>query len=84
MRGDILASLAAHPFVLLFGALVAYYEGALLLRAHGRGRVSSTPAVVFAFALLAFSLLRNVLLICLHIDPLGDHIGYWSVHEWRP
>ncbi len=80
MRGDILASLIAHPFALLSVYLCAYYEGALLLRALGRGRVSTVPAVVFAFSLLAFALLRNLLLVVWQIDPLGDFTGYWSIY----
>ena len=82
LRGEVLASLTAHPFALLAVALAAYYEIALALRACGRGRVSATPAVVFAFSLLAFALLRDLLLVFWGIDPLGDLIGYWSVHTW--
>lgn len=79
-RLDLPASLAANPMVLwLLGTLI-YYEVVFFLSAFGRRpvRVSSRPAVVFAFALLGYTALRDLLLVFCGIDPLGDLIQYWS------
>lgn len=78
LAGDLAGSLIAHPFVLLFAAFAMYYEVTLLLHARGGCRPSPRPAVVYAFGLLGFAILRNLLLILFHVDPLGDLIGFWS------
>jgi hypothetical protein len=79
-RLDPIASLAANPMVLWLLGTLAYYEIVLFLSAFGRRpvRVSSLPAVIFAYALLGYAVLRNLLLILCGIDPLGDLIQYWS------
>lgn len=75
---DLPRALAANPCVPLLALVLLYYEVAFLRAAlRGRGRVSSLPAILFAYALLAFFLLRNLLLVGFHIDPLGDLIQFW-------
>ncbi len=36
------------------------------------------PAILFAYALVAYAILRNLLLVFFAIDPLGDLIRFWS------
>jgi hypothetical protein len=76
---NVAASLSANPMALCLLLTLLYYEVMLtrLLKRDCRARVSQLPAVLFAYALLGFFLLRNLLLICWHIDPLGDLIQYW-------
>ncbi len=76
---DILASLGAHPFAILGVAVIVYYELAFFSAARGRGRVRAWPAIAFAFGLLSFFVLRNVLLVLFSIDFLGDFSGEWGI-----
>ncbi len=76
LRFDVLGSLACNPAVLFGGAVVLYYEIALLGYARG-GRVRAFPAIAYAALIVSFFLLRNILLIAAGIDPLGDLIAYW-------
>ena len=77
LRGRLLSSLAAHPFALLGVLTVLYYELTLFLTARGRGRPSAAPAVAFAIGLVAFFLIRNLLLVCGGVDLLGDLAAFW-------
>jgi hypothetical protein len=79
LRLDIVTSLTANPLALLLLLLLLYYEVTLTrsLKKDSRVHVSKWPAILFAYALPAYFLLRNLLLICFHIDPLGDLIQYW-------
>lgn len=78
LRGDVLASLCANPFVLAGVAVLLYYEGAFIaaLRHPGR-RISSRPAILLAVFLVAFWVMRNLLLAVWGIDYLGNLIEYW-------
>ena len=76
---DILSSLAAHPFALLGVLAIGYYEVALFRAARGKGRVMAWPAVAFAFGLLCFFLLRNLLLILFGVDTLGNFGQEWGI-----
>ena len=76
---DIFASLRAHPLALPAVGAILYYEIAFFRAARGRGRVRAWPAVAFAYALLGYFLLRNLLLVCFSIDPLGDFAGEWGL-----
>lgn len=80
LRLDIPASLLANPMLLVLALTLAYYEVAFWLAAFRRRgfSVSHRPAVCFAYALLAYAVLRNLLLVFLHIDPLGDLLPYWN------
>ena len=76
---DILASLVAHPFAIVGIFVILYYELAFFFAARGSGRVRALPAIGFAFGLLFFFLLRNLLLIFFSIDFLGDFSGEWGI-----
>lgn len=80
LRFDLLASLAANPTVLLGGCLLLYYEIRLFLfMKRGKDRAPSLlPAVIFFGCFTVYAVLRNVLLVYFQIDPLGDHLMYWS------
>ena len=79
LRLDVLGSLAANPTVFLGIFVLLYYEIALI-RAICRGEdkaPSLRPAAVLLAFFVAYSFLRNILLVTLHFDPLGDHLAYW-------
>ena len=76
---DILASLGAHPFALIGIGVIGYYEVALFRAARGRGCVRAWPAVFYAFGLLGFFLIRNLLLVLFSIDFLGDFRQDWGI-----
>lgn len=80
LRFDIPASLVANPMLLVLAMTLLYYEVAFWLAAFRRRgfRVSHRPAVIFAYTLLAYAVLRNLLLVCFHIDPLDDLLCYWN------
>ena len=80
LRFDLVGSLVANPSVLLGGITLLYYEVQFILRAR-RGEEkapSCLPAVLFGIFFLTFTVLRNVLLVALQFDPLGDHSVFWS------
>ena len=79
-RLDFAASLAANPSVLVGAALLLYYEIILFLRMRrGCGKAPAClPAVLFGIFFLVYAVLRNVLLVTLQFDPLGDHYMFWS------
>ncbi len=77
LRGDLLASFAAHPFALPGALTVVYYEVAFFLAARGKARPSAAPAVAFALGLVAFFLIRNLLLVFGGLDLLGDLASFW-------
>lgn len=77
LRLDFLASLAANPALLLGLAVLGYYAVAFFRHGRRRGRVSVWPAILFAAFLVAYFLLRNILLVFAGFDPLGDMIKYW-------
>ena len=78
LRFDILGSLVANPATLTGLVTLGYYEIAFFLSA-GRGvRVYSWPAIAYAVLIVVHFVLRNVLLVACGIDPLGDHLAYWS------
>jgi hypothetical protein len=78
LRLDVLGSLAANPSLIAGIATLVYYEIALYLSSRGRARVRPWPAIAYAALILAFFIIRNLLLVLCGIDPLGDQIGYWS------
>lgn len=78
LRLDPAASLSANPMVLWLLLTLLYYEIAFSLALGGRRRQPSpAPAITFAYALLAYAVFRNLLLVFWSIDPLGDFIQYW-------
>ncbi|MBQ8350794.1 MAG: DUF2752 domain-containing protein [Clostridia bacterium] len=78
LRFDLLSSLSANPMVLWLLLTLLYYEVAFFLSMRRKTvRVSSKPAIIFAYALLAHAVLRNLLLVFGGIDPLGDLIQHW-------
>ena len=77
LRLDIVGSLAANPSLLSGIATLVYYEVAFFLSARGRARVRAWPAIAYAAFILAFFVIRNLLLVFCGFDPLGDRIGYW-------
>lgn len=79
LRFDIPASLLANPMLLLLALTLLYYEIAFWLAAFRRRgfHISHRPAVFFAYALLGYAVLRDLLLVFFHIDPLGDLHPYW-------
>lgn len=79
-RLDPLASLVANPSVLLGGITLLYYEAVLILRVRrGEGKPPSyLPAILFLIFFLGYTALRNILLVTLRFDPLGDHFMFWS------
>lgn len=78
LRLDLPLALAANPMAIWLCLTLFYYEVAFLLAWRRGRRVSTLPAVVFAYALLGYAVLRNLLLVTGGIDPLGDLIQYWS------
>ena len=78
LRLRLISSLLSNPAVLGGGAVILYYEIALLLSARRGTRVSPLPAILFAVALIAFFVIRNLLLVCFRIDYLNDLVVFWS------
>ena len=80
LRFDILGSLIANPSMLLGIATLVHYEVMFILHVRRRDErlPSHLPAVLFGFFLVAFAVLRNILLVTLQYDPLGDHYMFWS------
>lgn len=79
-RLDPVASLIANPSVIVGFAVLVYYEVTLILCARrGESRAPSyLPAVLFGIFFISYAVLRNVLLVTLQFDPLGDHYLFWS------
>lgn len=76
------ASLRYHPFVLMFAVLFAvWYVIAWVRLFQGKSLIVKIPkplSVALTIAFVAFWLLRNLLLIVFHIDPMGDLVGFWN------
>jgi len=71
---DLVSSLGYHPLLLPLAALVLYYDAhlaAALLRDRP-ARPRRWPFLLFVAALLAYFLLRNLLLLAFGIDLVGD------------
>ncbi len=81
LSGDFLAAFSYNPFVtLLLALLVAWDILALIRLLRGRQRIFALPTWVWITLMavaLAYGILRNVLLIAVGYDPLGDLIGFW-------
>ena len=78
LAGRLTAALTYHPGILLLLLLALYYEGYGLVAAiRNRGAILSRagrwPLYLTATLLLAFFVLRN-LLLALGIDPVGDFL----------
>ncbi len=78
LRLRFLSSLRANPIVLLGGLTAGYYEYALFRHARVGRRPSTLPVLLYAGAIVAWFLLRNILLVFFHIDYLDDLLIYWS------
>ena len=77
LRLDLVGALLANPMAIWLLLTLLYYEVALFLAFRRGGRVSRLPAIVFAYALVGYAVLRNLLLTLGGIDPLGDLIRFW-------
>ena len=83
LRGEIFRSLICNPAVLAGALLILYYEVRSLLVIvtgnYGRyfGRVKHRLLIGYAIAILTYTALRNILLICFQIDLMGDLAPYW-------
>ncbi len=73
-----LASLLSNPMVLLGGLTLLYYEVAFFIAARGGRRPSAHPVLFYAAVIVAFFVIRNILLVFFHIDYLNDLLIYWS------
>ena len=75
-------SIRCHPFVIVFAGLFAvWYVLAWVRLFRGKSLIVAIPkplSVTLTVALLVFWLLRNLLLIAFHIDPMGDLVGFWN------
>lgn len=78
----LLESLRYHPLAVVFAALLAvWYVFAWARLFRGKSPFIAIPkplSVALTVAVVAFWLLRNLLLILFHIDPLGDLVGFWN------
>ena len=75
---DLPAALGANPMAPWLLLTLGYYEIAFFLAWRRGRRVARWPAILFAYALVAYAILRNLLLVFFAIDPLGDLIQFWS------
>ena len=73
-----LAALAANPTMPVLLFTLGYYEWAFFSAMRRQTRVRTWPALLLAYSLLAFFVIRNLLLVFAGIDPLGDLIQFWS------
>ncbi len=75
LRLDLAAAFALHPLIYLLLGVVVYYEVAALLALGKRRRISRLPAYLFLAALFLYFIVRNILLLTVGLDPLGDFIA---------
>lgn len=79
LRGDIIDALLSNPFVPATVFIAVYYEWRFLAACRDpHKKVPSWPFIVYAFSLLIFAALRDLLLVFFGIDHLGDLLQYWS------
>ena len=78
----VLGSLRYHPLVIVFAGLFAVWYGIAWVRLiRGKSLIVKIPkplSIVLTVTVIGFWLLRNLLLIAFHIDPVGDLVGYWN------
>ena len=82
LRLDVLESFICHPIV-LYCALVFidYYVGAIITLIRHNGKRYYYLRTWFCYVALGIVILnfvlKNVLLVAFHIDPIGDLLPYW-------
>ena len=78
----LLESLRFHPLVLVFAVLIGiWYILAWIRLIRGKSLIIEIPkplSISLTVALVAFWILRNLLLIVFQIDPVGDLVGFWN------
>lgn len=78
---DIIGAARANICLLALVLLIAYFDlRALLSLLRREERILHVRAVyvyIFIGVLIAFGILRNILLIRYGIDPLGDNLAFW-------
>lgn len=78
---DIIGAARANICLLILVFFAAYFDIraliALLRREEKILKVRAIYVYIFIGALIAFGILRNVLLIRFGIDPLGDNLAFW-------
>lgn len=79
LRLDLVGSLTANPSVAVTALILLWYELCFLRNAHRQsGRVSAIPLYIGCAFFIGWGILRNLLLVRLGIDPLGDLLVFWS------
>lgn len=82
LRLDIVTSFLYHPLIAFLVVLfVEYYVGAIITMIKNNGKRYYYLRVWFCYVALGIIVLnfvlRNVLMVFWHIDPIGDLIQYW-------
>jgi hypothetical protein len=79
LHGDILASLAYNPLLILTALFVLFYEIAYIVHIFGNVKPSAfflrlynILPIIFVVIVILFAVIRNLLVIFFKFDPVGD------------